>query len=306
MEKFLYRMATLEDLPLIIETMKKIVIERGWKVRDLLDVTESQKENDSFLMEEGTLLVCLAYNDNIFVGMGGMYDWNRARTAEGEASFSTGYFYTVPEYRKQGVMHRIAEILIQTARERGCGRVNIFIGNEYRKSLYEMGFRDIIDIDEGGIFVKGDEMEIPNSKWRGNYNNLQPLRIPAGWSIICNKLEDIELENISDWGDEMELYSDDDFGLFYIRSEVSYESNGKTKKQKLDIILEWEPDDDTNGKFVLQAILDRDWFVPLLYFSSRSKDEIVQTLEKWLFVEFMPRCFIDEDVFHRNHKLPES
>ena len=32
------------------------------------------------------------------------------------------------------------------------------------------------------------------------------------------------------------------------------------------------------------------------------KDEVVETLENWLFREFMPRYFIDEDSFRKNHQ----
>lgn len=307
MEKFTYRMATLDDLPLIIETMtRKMREERDWKEKDLLDTIESEKKNVLYRMKEEVLLICLAYSDDIFVGMGGIDDWDRCCAKEGEAELCLGQFYTVPEFRKQGVMRHIVEILVKKAWERGCESVHIYtLGQniKYRKALREMGFRDIIGMKEGGAFVKGDEMEISNNKWHENYHNLQPIRIPAGWSILCNKFEDIEPESISREDDERWSYFDENFKhLFFIRSEMDYSKDGKTETQTLDIALEWDFNSGSNGEFYLQAVLNRNWYEPLLYFSSRSKAEIIQKLEKWLFVEFMPRCFIDENDFWKNHE----
>lgn len=252
------------------------------------------------LMKDGTLTIYFAYSGDLWVGMGGLYNWDCCNADKGRSDFSKGYYYTIPEFRKQGVMHHIMELMIKTAEERGCGCVHIFTANEYRQSLYEIGFRDIIDIDEGGIFVNGDEMEIPKNKYHGTYHNLQPLRIPAGWSIVYNRFEDIELESVSDSVDKVwQNYFDKE--ILYMRSEISSTRDGKTEKQLLQIALDWYPDGDPDGKFYLQAVLDRDWYEPLLGFSSRSKEEIVNTLEEWLFVEFMPRRFIDEDDFRKKH-----
>ena len=306
MEKFTYRMATLDDLPLIIETITKIMRERNWKEKDLLDSIESEKKNVLYQMKEDVLLICLAYSDDIFVGMGGMHDLNPCCAEEGKAELRIGQFYTVPEFRKQGVMRHIVEILVKKAWERDCKRVHIYTiypNIEYRKALCEMGFRDIIDVKEGRVFVEGDEMEISNNNWHENYHNLQPIRIPAGWSIICNKFEDIEPESILREDDERWSYFNENFNLLLIHSEMDYHKDGKTEKQMLDIALEWDFNSGSNGEFYLQAVLDGNRYNPLLYFSSRSKAEIIQTLEKWLFVEFMPRVFIDEDSFRENHEL---
>lgn len=297
MEQFTYRIATLEDFPLIIETRKKIMLEGAWKNRNSLETDiEGEKKNIFLLIKEEWLIFCLAYRGNTFAGMGALLDdLNRSNAEQGKSDLCKGYFYTVPEFRKQGVMHGIAEVLIRTAKERGCEQVHIYhTENKYRESFYEMGFRDIIDMDEGRVFVNGDEMEIPDNGRREEYQSLQPLRIPAGWTVVLNKFEDIEPDNAS----KGEMPYSFNESILYLRAAVSRKRNGKAEKQTIDIDLTWYPDE----KFVIRAVLDRDWYEPLLEFSSRSKIKAVQTLEKWLFVEFMPTRFIDENAFRKSHK----
>lgn len=130
---------------------------------------------------------------------------------------------------------------------------------------------------------------------RESRQNLQPLKIPGGWTVDFNKFENIEPEELSEQ-DEKWLYSFNE-DILYMYSDVK-----QTENQRLSIDLGWYPDGEPNGHFKLQAILNEKWEKPLLEFSSRSKDEIVKTLEKWLFVDFMPICFIDEEVFRKKHK----
>lgn len=122
---------------------------------------------------------------------------------------------------------------------------------------------------------------------------IQPLRIPGGWTVVFNEFTDIEPMEIPAENEEMWLYNFSE-DLLYISTEMTRKWDKQTQKQTLGIDLGWYPEGDPNGSFKLQAILDDNWENPLLEFSSRSKDEIVQTLEKWLFRKFMPpNRFID-------------
>ena len=109
--------------------------------------------------------------------------------------------------------------------------------------------------------------------------------------MIFNKFEDIDPETLPA-EDEAWLFAFNE-DILYMRSDVSCRQNRQTEKQALALDLGWYPDGDPDGQFVLQAILNEDWNKPLLKFCSRSKDEIVQTLEKWLWVDFMPLRFFD-------------
>lgn len=136
---------------------------------------------------------------------------------------------------------------------------------------------------------------------RGSYLNLQPLRIPDGWTVVFNKFENIDPESVSKSDEDTWLFAFSE-DILYIRSEASRKQNKQLELQTLGIDLGWYPEGDPNGSFTLYAILNEDWENPLLTFSSRCKDDIVRTLEKWLFVEFMPKHFINEEIFRKNHR----
>ncbi len=132
------------------------------------------------------------------------------------------------------------------------------------------------------------------------WKHLQPLRVPGGWTIDYNKLENVE---------PMELDELDSLWLFAFTEDIllmhttsCHKRNGKIEQQKLILDLGWYPDGEHNGAFLLQAILNDNWIKPLLQFQSKSKDEIIKMLEQWLFQEFMPPVqFIDEQTFRKNH-----
>lgn len=133
------------------------------------------------------------------------------------------------------------------------------------------------------------------------YLNLQPLRIPPHWTMELNKLEDIDPETLPPEDENWQFAFNED--ILYMNSIISRKRNNQTEEQKLGIDLGWYPDGDPNGSFVLQAVLNDDWLDPLIKFSSRNKDEIVKTLEKWLWKDLMPIRFIDEEYFHEKHKI---
>lgn len=77
--------------------------------------------------------------------------------------------------------------------------------------------------------------------------------------------------------------------------------NKQIEEQTLAIDLGWYPDREPTGNFRLVALLNDNWQSPLLEFSSRSKQEIIEVLEQWLFEKFMLYRFIEEDVFRKFH-----
>lgn len=133
------------------------------------------------------------------------------------------------------------------------------------------------------------------------YLNLQPLRIPPNWTIKLNKLKDIDPETLAP-EDENWLF-DFNEDIIYMESQIARKRDRQLEEQKLGIDLGWYPDGEPEGSFLLQAVLNEDWVDPLMKFSSRSKDEIVKTLEKWLWEDFMPVRFIDGEYFHKTHKI---
>lgn len=132
-----------------------------------------------------------------------------------------------------------------------------------------------------------------------SWEDLQPLRIPPGWTIVINKLENLEPEEL-DADDERWLgtFTED---ILYLHTKRKRKRNKQVEEQTLAIDLGWYPDSEPTGKFRLVALLNDNWQSPLLEFSSRSKQEIVEVIEQWLFKEFMLFNFIEEDIFRKYH-----
>lgn len=133
------------------------------------------------------------------------------------------------------------------------------------------------------------------------YLSLQPLRIPPNWTMKLNKLKDIDPQTLAP-EDETWLFAFNE-DIISMESVITRKQNKQSEEQKLIIDLGWYPDGEPEGNFILQAVLNEDWVDPLMKFSSLNKDEIVKMLEKWLWEDFMPIRFIDEEFFHKTHKI---
>lgn len=133
------------------------------------------------------------------------------------------------------------------------------------------------------------------------YRNFQPLRIPGGWTMVYNKFRDIDPQTLSPEDEKwLSAFNED---ILLLNYKLVRKRNKQTEEQEIAVDLGWYPDGEPDGKFRLQAIMNKDWNDPLLDYSSRNKDEIVKTLEKWLWVDLMPVRFIDEEYFHKTHKI---
>lgn len=133
-----------------------------------------------------------------------------------------------------------------------------------------------------------------------SWEHLQPLRVPGGWTIDFNKLENIEPQDLARQ-DKLWLFAFTE-DILLMHKTSSRKRNGRTEQQTLQLDLGWYPDGDPEGAFLLQAVLNEDWDNPLLTFRSKKKDAVVKMLEQWLFQEFMPPVrFIEEQSFRKNH-----
>ena len=133
-----------------------------------------------------------------------------------------------------------------------------------------------------------------------SWTSLQPLRIPGGWNVMFNQFASLDPETLPPDDRRWLFFFVED--ILYIYTDHTRKRNKQVETQRLAIDLGWYPDGDPEGAFRLEAILDEDWENPLLTFESRSRQEIVDTIECWLFREFMPNYFIDEEIFRRNHR----
>lgn len=100
---------------------------------------------------------------------------------------------------------------------------------------------------------------------------LQPLRVQAGWKIEFNDFTEYDIA-IHGRHDCFELHED----LLQLLNEQA----------RLVIDLGWYPSYDENGNYLLLLIKDYNWNFPLEKVVSRSKEEIVSYIEKWVDVGF--------------------
>lgn len=98
---------------------------------------------------------------------------------------------------------------------------------------------------------------------------LQALRIPAGWEVVLNKFQEIDIEDCSmdDWID----FTED---ITYLRR--------KGRKYTIGIDLGWCPDTDPQGAFHVKVILDENWVKPVMEYVTRERKEVVKIIEDLL------------------------
>lgn len=120
-----------------------------------------------------------------------------------------------------------------------------------------------------------------DEKW---WKRLKPLRIASNWKVMWNKLEDIEPDYTDPDHDAwLFIFLED---IVYIITEYTYKKDKKTIKRTLAIDLGWYPDGDIKGSYRLVAILDDHWNKPILELKTRSTQEVVDTMELWMFETF--------------------
>ncbi len=113
------------------------------------------------------------------------------------------------------------------------------------------------------------------------WNKLKPFRLAPNWKIMWNKLSDIEPDDIKQ-NDEAWLFMFVQ-DILYIVTEYTHKENKNPIKHTLAIDLGWYPEGDIKGCYHLVAILDNNWNKPILEIKTRSTQEVVDTIELWLF-----------------------
>lgn len=156
---FVHRKAVSEDAPLLSVNTMRCSLEAGdkWDEAMIKELEGMYTEQFSRLIREDSLVFYLAFDGNTLAGMGGIYIWNTEETA-GKSTIS--HIYTLPEYRRRGIAKQIMSLLIQTAKERKCASVECIVEEDKRPILKKIGFQDVYDEDEDGIWGLSDQMEL--------------------------------------------------------------------------------------------------------------------------------------------------
>ncbi|MBN3522648.1 hypothetical protein [Paenibacillus apiarius] len=99
---------------------------------------------------------------------------------------------------------------------------------------------------------------------------LQPLRIPSTWLVTYNGFLEIDPKEVS---------PEDDTWLSFTQDLLQLEHN----RYNIIVDLGWYPEAEPEGEYGLKLIKEKDWERPIGSLSTKNKDEVVHTIEMWLW-----------------------
>ena len=140
LERFEYKRATMEDIDELVRT-RIIVLRAANKLSD--DVNMSLVEKESFAyykhaLESGEHIAYLVYDDDTFVGAGGVSFYQVMPTYHnptGKKAYIMN-MYTAPEYRRQGIALHTLDLLVQDAKKQGVSQIALE-ATDMGRPLYE-------------------------------------------------------------------------------------------------------------------------------------------------------------------------
>ncbi len=136
----IYKRATIDDLDILTATRIE-VLRSANHLSDDVDMSEVEKQSYDYYkkaLAEGTHIAYLVFDEDIFVGAGGVSFFQVMPTYH-NPSGNKAYImnmYTKPEYRRQGIAFRTLDILISEIRNKGICSISLE-ATEMGKPLYE-------------------------------------------------------------------------------------------------------------------------------------------------------------------------
>ena len=150
-----YRKATLDDLEILTETRIE-VLRAANQLNGDVDMSEVKKQSFEYYqnsLENDTHLAYLIFDDDKFVGAGGISYFQVMPTYHnptGKKAYIMN-MYTNPNYRRQGIAYKTLDLLVADARKKGIIAISLE-ATEMGRPLYE----------KYGFLKMNDEMELPN------------------------------------------------------------------------------------------------------------------------------------------------
>ena len=150
-----YRKATIADLEILTETRIEVLRVANLLSNDI-DMSEVKKQSYEYYqnsLENDTHLAYLIFDDDKFVGAGGISYFQVMPTYHnptGKKAYIMN-MYTNPNYRRQGIAYKTLDLLVADARKKGIVAISLE-ATEMGRPLYE----------KYGFLKMNDEMELPN------------------------------------------------------------------------------------------------------------------------------------------------
>lgn len=105
---------------------------------------------------------------------------------------------------------------------------------------------------------------------------LQPLKIPCGWTVMWNEFLDVD---ITQFPADEKLWLNYTEDMLYI---VKNSDSRASEPPDCVIDLGWYPEMNSHGEYVLLVVKNSDWSNPEETFNSRNKDEVAKKIEEFL------------------------
>ena len=124
-----YKRATIEDIDILTETRIE-VLRAANKLSDDIDMSEVEKQSYSYYKKalcNGTHIAYLIYNENCFVGTGGVSFFQVMPTyhnPSGKKAYIMN-MYTRPEYRRKGIAYKVLDMLVKDAKSMGISAISL-------------------------------------------------------------------------------------------------------------------------------------------------------------------------------------
>lgn len=150
----IYKRATIDDLEVLTETRIEVLRAANQLSVDvdMSEVKAQSYEYYKFALENGTHLAYLIFDDEIFVGTGGISYFQVMPTYHnptGRKAYIMN-MYTKPEYRRKGIAYKVLDLLAADAEARGITYISLE-ATQMGRPLYE----------KYGFVSMQDEMVLP-------------------------------------------------------------------------------------------------------------------------------------------------
>ena len=140
MNKITYRKIGMTDIDRFIELRRIQLLEEGSEA--ICDITESLRDFYNRHLSDGTFVAWVAVFDNEIIATSGMSFTEKPpyyNNPTGQIGIVSS-MYTVPEYRRRGIAKKLLELIVNEAKEYGCGVVYITASDEGAKLYQACGF----------------------------------------------------------------------------------------------------------------------------------------------------------------------
>ena len=150
-----YKEAAISDLEMLTETRIEVLRAANQLSNDV-DMSDVKRQSYAYYqnaLANGTHYACLVFDDEKFVGAGGISYFQVMPTYHnptGKKAYIMN-MYTRPDYRRQGIAYRTLDLLVTDAKARGITAISLE-ATDMGRPLYE----------KYGFVKMNDEMELRN------------------------------------------------------------------------------------------------------------------------------------------------